>query len=289
MRSSKRSNTSAAPRAAKPDPLRLSVDLEANRALDAHCHTHPRNEVCGVLVGFTGEDKQGAWTRVAGIIVGKHAREEQMSVTFTHETWEAVHAALALRTDKARVIGWYHTHPDFGIFYSTPDLFVHRNFFGAKGQVGIVIDPIRKERGVFANTAQGLHLMQRYEVSRNGKQGHFVHCSYAAEPLRDALPAATAAAHSQSESSAFTASSLDSIEANLARMERQNHNMLRLLLCWIPLAILIAFGAGLFVGSRMFASQVTVSVSQKDVEAIMGGNGAGTDGKSKESSGKVVK
>ena len=39
----------------------------------------------------------------------------------------------------------------------------------------------------------------------------------------------------------------------------------------------------------MFASQVTVSVSQKDVEAIMGGNGAGTDGKSKESSGKVVK
>ena len=65
--------------------------------------------------------------------------------------------------------------------------------------------------------------------------------------------------------------------------------MVRLLLCWIPLAILIAFGAGLFVGSRVLAPQVTLSVSQKDVDAIMGGNGAGAHGKSKESSGKAVK
>ena len=263
--------------------VRLSPSAQG--IVEDHAFSRIDVEVGGFLLGrIRGDD-----TEIVSAKPALTAESNQTHLTITHEAWAEILEVMDSDYPGLSIVGWYHTHPDFGIFYSTPDLFVHRNFFGAKGQVGIVIDPIRKERGVFANTAQGLHLMQRYEVSRNGKQGHFVHCSYAAEPLRDALPAATAAAHSQSESSAFTASSLDSIEANLARMERQNHNMLRLLLCWIPLAILIAFGAGLFVGSRMFASQVTVSVSQKDVEAIMGGNGAGTDGKSKESSGKVVK
>jgi hypothetical protein len=46
-------------------------------------------------------------------------------------------------------VGWYHTHPDYGIFLSGQDLFIHRNFFDQPLQVAYVVDPIRQTRGFF--------------------------------------------------------------------------------------------------------------------------------------------
>lgn len=232
--------------APRSEALSLVIDPDAHRALDAHCGANPRNEVCGVLVGFTGEENGRRWTRVVAIIEGKHAREEQMSVTFTHETWDAVHEALSRRTDKARVVGWYHTHPDFGIFYSAPDVFVHRNFFNLEGQVGIVVDPVREERGVFASTAQGLVTLGRYEVARQNARGHFVDCRYTDEPLRDDMPEARAAA--STGDGAFTRSNLDSIEARLTEMDQRMGKLATMLMLVVPVVGLLAFGAGLFLG-----------------------------------------
>ena len=47
------------------------------------------------------------------------------------------------------IVGWYHTHPDFGIFLSSHDLFIHRHFFAQTLQVAYVVDPIRQTRGFF--------------------------------------------------------------------------------------------------------------------------------------------
>ncbi len=46
-------------------------------------------------------------------------------------------------------MGWYHTHPDFGIFLSGHDQFIHRHFFAQPLQVAYVVDPIRQTRGFF--------------------------------------------------------------------------------------------------------------------------------------------
>ena len=54
------------------------------------------------------------------------------------------------------IVGWYHTHPDFGIFLSGHDLFIHRNFFDQPLQVAYVVDPIRQTRGFFRWKADGL-------------------------------------------------------------------------------------------------------------------------------------
>lgn len=243
---STRGKTGRGAGAPRSDALTLVIDPDAHRALEAHCGASPRNEVCGVLVGFTGEENGRRWTRVVAVIEGKHAREEQMSVTFTHETWDAVHEALAQRTDRARVVGWYHTHPDFGIFYSAPDVFVHRNFFNLEGQVGIVVDPVRDERGVFATTAQGLVTLPRYEIARQNARGHLVDCRYAAEPLRDDMPEARAAASPGDEG--FARSSLDSIEARLTEMDERLSKLATMFLLVVPIVGVLALGAGLYLG-----------------------------------------
>ena len=46
-------------------------------------------------------------------------------------------------------MGWYHTHPSFGIFLSHHDLFIHHHFFAQPLQVAYVVDPIQQTRGFF--------------------------------------------------------------------------------------------------------------------------------------------
>ena len=49
-----------------------------------------------------------------------------------------------------RIVGWYHSHPDFGIFLSDRDCFIHEHFFSGAGQVAYVVDPVRDLEGVFS-------------------------------------------------------------------------------------------------------------------------------------------
>jgi hypothetical protein len=52
--------------------------------------------------------------------------------------------------DEEQIVGWYHSHPGFGIFLSEHDLFIHRNFFGGPSQIAVVVDPLAGTEGVFA-------------------------------------------------------------------------------------------------------------------------------------------
>ena len=48
-----------------------------------------------------------------------------------------------------KMIGWYHTHPGFGIFLSGMDLFICDNFFNLPWQVAFVYDPLGGDEGNF--------------------------------------------------------------------------------------------------------------------------------------------
>jgi proteasome lid subunit RPN8/RPN11 len=47
------------------------------------------------------------------------------------------------------VVGWYHSHPNIGIFLSAVDLNTQSTHFGVDWQVAIVVDPVRMEIGAF--------------------------------------------------------------------------------------------------------------------------------------------
>ena len=52
-----------------------------------------------------------------------------------------------IRTHK--IVGWYHSHPGFGVFLSEHDLFIQQNFFSNPQQVAWVYDPHTDEEGCF--------------------------------------------------------------------------------------------------------------------------------------------
>ncbi|MFW9882199.1 MAG: Mov34/MPN/PAD-1 family protein [Candidatus Thorarchaeota archaeon] len=57
---------------------------------------------------------------------------------------------LEKKNDDLRIVGWWHSHPNFGCFLSRTDLQTQEYFFPEYYQVALVIDPIRDEFKFFA-------------------------------------------------------------------------------------------------------------------------------------------
>jgi proteasome lid subunit RPN8/RPN11 len=111
-----------------------------------HVFSSLEAEVGGVLIGHLREDGSPL---VSDIIPALEADGARARVTFTHDAWAQIHHALDLDHPGKEILGWYHSHPGFGIFLSDHDLFIHRNFFSRPEQVAIVVDPHVGLEGVF--------------------------------------------------------------------------------------------------------------------------------------------
>ena len=107
------------------------------------------HELGGVLVGTASSCETGTVVYIEGAIAAEHTQSMRGSITFTHETWAQISARREQDFADKRIIGWYHTHPGFGIFLSEYDLFIHRNFFSLPWQVALVLDPRAETSGVF--------------------------------------------------------------------------------------------------------------------------------------------
>ena len=118
---------------------------------DMHRHgrSQPDVEVCGVLVGNVYHDDNGPYLYVEANIKGDHAAGKTAQVTFTADTWNHINDEMERNYAGRKILGWYHTHPGFGIFLSEMDLFIQNNFFPEPWQVAYVYDPKSGEDGVF--------------------------------------------------------------------------------------------------------------------------------------------
>jgi len=124
-------------------------------AIKTHGLSNKSQEVCGVLVGNLCWD-QKPYLLIDARIEGKFATSKTGNVTFTSETWDYIHAELAEKYPNQKIVGWYHTHPGFGIFLSNMDEFIHENFFSIKWQPAYVFDPQSEADGFFFWNAEKL-------------------------------------------------------------------------------------------------------------------------------------
>jgi proteasome lid subunit RPN8/RPN11 len=116
-------------------------------------HTHGREtdevEVCGVLIGNVFRDGDKPWVHIEACIRGNHAAGKAAQVTFTADTWTHIQDTLEKDFPEMRILGWYHTHPGYGIFLSDMDVFIHKNFFNLPWHTAFVFDPKQNQEGLF--------------------------------------------------------------------------------------------------------------------------------------------
>lgn len=129
--------------------FQVVFDRGALDAIHEHGKTRTDVEICGVLVGRLCRDRLGPYLLVSDIIRGTEATQRAAQVTFTAETWELIHREMEQRFTTEKIVGWYHTHPGFGVFLSGMDLFIQEHFFNLPWQVAFVYDPVGGDEGVF--------------------------------------------------------------------------------------------------------------------------------------------
>lgn len=129
------------------------LDEAPLRAMQAHALSSLDREVAGVMIGCQPEKQpDGRYiVHVIDSIIAKHTVMQGASVTYTPESWRYMTDTLWERypDESAVIVGWYHTHPGFGIFLSGMDLFIHQNFFTQIWHVAYVLDPRARTSGFF--------------------------------------------------------------------------------------------------------------------------------------------
>lgn len=134
--------------AERPCGFQIVVKRSTINTMKKHGQTSMHAEVGGMLLGSLCWDC-APFLAIEASVTGEHTDGSAASVTFTAETWEHVWGVQERDFPDKTIVGWYHTHPGFGIFLSHMDMFICNHTFNAPHHVAYVYDPHSKDDGWF--------------------------------------------------------------------------------------------------------------------------------------------
>jgi proteasome lid subunit RPN8/RPN11/LysM repeat protein len=129
-------------RAVNPEIV-ISESVESE--IEKHCFSETQVEVGGFLVGTI----DGNSTNIAAALPSLKAVSTQVNLTITHEAWSDALSEVDAKYPGMNIVGWYHSHPGFGLFLSEYDSFIQENFFVDPNHVALVVDPLEGSLGWF--------------------------------------------------------------------------------------------------------------------------------------------
>lgn len=115
------------------------------------------NERGGVLLGNLYYDivdgERITYTAITDVMPADEAEAGSTHVEFDgtmlSKVMEEANQYINDTGQNIRIVGWYHTHPGFGVFMSGTDQHTQRQIYGTDWHVAIVFDPIRRDYGLF--------------------------------------------------------------------------------------------------------------------------------------------
>jgi proteasome lid subunit RPN8/RPN11 len=131
--------------------LTVYFTKETDQAIKSHLDTEPY-ELGGLLLGkvfilpFAGSAKYPWITLVEKSLPSQEYHNSSVSLRMGTEVWNRASTHLQ---NGLMVVGWYHSHPNLGVFFSGTDRATQSAFFKHPYALGLVVDPIRKERKCF--------------------------------------------------------------------------------------------------------------------------------------------
>ena len=137
------------PQGKRGDSFQVVYRQSALDQIHLHGQSTTEVEVCGALIGRGFIDDAGPYLLVEHSIRGSNAASKSTNVTFTAETWNSIQTVMDRDYAEKKMVGWYHTHPGFGIFLSDMDVFICDNFFNLPWQSAFVYDPLGGDEGNF--------------------------------------------------------------------------------------------------------------------------------------------
>lgn len=136
--------------------------IKANARCDAFSYVAQRSvESGGLLLGRTFANdgaSSSSFEHVIQISNCVFAEESHGTATALRMESSLWSKAAKLKRSNEFVVGWFHSHPNLGAFFSGTDRRTQASFFADDYKVGWVIDPVRLEEAWFIG-------MNSYEIS----------------------------------------------------------------------------------------------------------------------------
>jgi proteasome lid subunit RPN8/RPN11 len=129
--------------AATQDGLVVWIPESVRRAVLAHLRQSD-NELGGLLIGEAFErtaangERRVVAVRITEAISGEDYASSAVALRLETSVWTKARTKLV---DGRLIVGWYHSHPHIGAFFSATDRRTQRAFFAHPYSVGWVIDP----------------------------------------------------------------------------------------------------------------------------------------------------
>lgn len=134
---------------AEEDSVVVILSQLALRQIAAHSTSNLDCEVGGAMLGTAFRSGGRTYVEVRAAIPAVTDDHGPVHFTFTADAWAQLHKDRGEAYPDLDIVGWFHTHPDLGVFYSSDDVVVHSAAFTLPWHTGMVIDPIRQEMGLF--------------------------------------------------------------------------------------------------------------------------------------------
>ncbi len=114
-----------------------------------HSQSNLQSELGGILLGSAFRHEDQIYVEIEAAVPAVTKDRGPVHFKFTADSWAQLHQDRLERYPNLEVVGWFHTHPDLGVFYSGDDVVVHSAAFTLPWQVGLVVDPLRNEACLF--------------------------------------------------------------------------------------------------------------------------------------------
>ncbi len=121
----------------------------ALRQISTHSTSDLDCEVGGAMLGRAFRSNGQTFVEVRAAIPAINDDHGPVHFTFTADAWAQLQKDRSESYPDLDIVGWFHTHPDLGVFYSSDDVVVHSAAFTLPWHIGMVIDPIRNESGFY--------------------------------------------------------------------------------------------------------------------------------------------
>lgn len=131
---------------------RVLVTGTALHQIEVHSQSNLGAEVGGALLGYAYRHNEQLFVEVRAAIPAISPDHGPVHFTFTADVWVQLHHDRAAYPD-LEIVGWFHTHPDLGVFFSADDLVVHSAAFRQPWHVALVVDPVRREACFYGQVA----------------------------------------------------------------------------------------------------------------------------------------
>ena len=153
------------------DDMTVVISQKAYSQIMRHSRSTLSSEVGGLLVGTVYKKADRYYVFIEAAVPDIWGEGLRASYKFTNKSWAKLIDTIEKEHPYKRIVGWFHSHPNFGTFYSNVDSDSHITYFNRPWMVGIVVDPFRNEGDFFYIPTERIR-----PIKMSGFYGKFERC-----------------------------------------------------------------------------------------------------------------